>query len=125
MVLPANRELLLRRLVECLGRDRTRHQVAEVTSLGLVQMTRKKIGTGLLEAFTTECPHCHGRGAELHDMPVESQKQPDGGTRDNGRDNRRGGRSSGGSGGRRRSEPKSEAPKPEPSQSEDQPVPVS
>ena len=55
MVLPSNRELLLRRLVECLGRDRTRHQVAEVTSLGLVQMTRKKIGTGLLEAFTTEC----------------------------------------------------------------------
>ena len=84
MVLPSNRELLLRRLVECLGRDRTRHQVAEITSLGLVQMTRKKIGTGLLEAFSTECPHCHGRGVELHDMPVESQKQPDGGARDNG-----------------------------------------
>ena len=82
MVLPNNRELLLRRLVECLGRDRTRHQVAEITSLGLVQMTRKKIGTGLLEAFTTECPHCHGRGVELHEMPVESQKQPDGGTRE-------------------------------------------
>ncbi len=83
MVLPSNRELLLRRLVECLGRDRTRHQVAEVTSLGLVQMTRKKIGTGLLEAFSTECPHCNGRGYEIHDMPVETQKQPDGGTRDN------------------------------------------
>ena len=67
MVLPSNRELLLRRLVECLGRDRTRHQVAEVTSLGLVQMTRKKIGTGLLEAFSTECAHCHGRGYEIHD----------------------------------------------------------
>ena len=83
MVLPGNRELLLRRLVECLGRDRTRHQVAEVTSLGLVQMTRKKIGTGLLEAFSSECPHCGGRGYEVHDMPVESQKQPDGGARDN------------------------------------------
>ena len=83
MVLPSNRELLLRRLVECLGRDRTRHQVAEVTSLGLVQMTRKKIGTGLLEAFSSECPHCSGRGYEIHDMPVETQKQPDGGTRDN------------------------------------------
>src|SRR5918995_1831599 len=81
MVLPSNRELLLRRLVECLGRDRTRHQVAEVTSLGLVQMTRKKIGTGLLEAFSTECPHCHGRGVELHDMPVETQRQADGGAR--------------------------------------------
>ncbi len=82
MVLPSNRELLLRRLVECLGRDRTRHQVAEVTSLGLVQMTRKKIGTGLLEAFSTECPHCGGRGYEIHDMPVETQKQPDGGIRE-------------------------------------------
>jgi ribonuclease E len=82
MVLPSNRELLLRRLVECLGRDRTRHQVAEITSLGLVQMTRKRIGTGLLEAFSTECPHCHGRGYELHDMPVESHRQADGGARD-------------------------------------------
>jgi ribonuclease E len=82
MVLPSNRELLVRRLVECLGRDRTRHQVAEITSLGLVQMTRKRIGTGLLEAFTTECPQCHGRGYELHDMPVESQRHADGGARD-------------------------------------------
>ncbi len=82
MVLPANRELLLRRLVECLGRDRTRHQVAEITSLGLVQMTRKRIGTGLLEAFSTECPQCHGSGAELHDMPVDTQRQADGGARE-------------------------------------------
>jgi len=82
MVLPSNRELLLRRLVECLGRDRTRHQVAEITSLGLVQMTRKRIGTGLLEAFATECPHCHGRGYELHDMPVELHRHTDGGARD-------------------------------------------
>jgi ribonuclease E len=82
MVLPSNRELLLRRLVECLGRDRTRHQVAEITSLGLVQMTRKRIGTGLLEAFSTECPQCHGRGYELHGMPVASQRHADGGARD-------------------------------------------
>ncbi|MFL5793083.1 MAG: Rne/Rng family ribonuclease, partial [Actinomycetota bacterium] len=93
MVLPSNRELLLRRLVECLGRDRTRHQVAEVTSLGLVQMTRKKIGTGLLEAFTTECEVCHGRGYEISDVPVETQKQPDGGSRDH-----RGGGNGGGGG---------------------------
>jgi ribonuclease E len=89
MVLPSNRELLLRRLVECLGRDRTRHQVAEITSLGLVQMTRKRIGTGLLEAFTTECPQCHGRGYELHDVPVESQRQADGGARDSRQRSRR------------------------------------
>ena len=63
MVLESNRDLVLRRLVECLGRDRTRHQVAEVTSLGLVQMTRKRIGTGLLEAFSETCEHCHGRAA--------------------------------------------------------------
>ena len=47
MVLEINRDLVLRRLVECLSRDRTKHQVAEVTSLGLVQMTRKKLGLGL------------------------------------------------------------------------------
>ena len=97
MVLPSNRELLLRRLVECLGRDRTRHQVAEITSLGLVQMTRKRIGTGLLEAFTTECPRCHGRGYELHDMPVESQRQADGGARDSRARDRRSNASSGSS----------------------------
>jgi ribonuclease E len=61
MVLESNRDLVLRRL-ECLGRDRTKHQVAEVTSLGLVQMTRKRIGTGLLEAFSETCEHCKGRG---------------------------------------------------------------
>ncbi len=85
MVLPANRELLLRRLVECLGRDRTRHQVAEVTSLGLVQMTRKKIGTGLAEAFTVTCETCQGRGYHRHDTPVESQVPADGGDREHGR----------------------------------------
>jgi ribonuclease E len=44
MVLESNRDLVVRRLLECLGRDRTKHQVAEVTSLGLVQMTRKRVG---------------------------------------------------------------------------------
>ena len=85
MVLPSNRDLLLRRLVECLGRDRTRHQVSEVTSLGLVQMTRKRIGTGLAEAFTEPCEHCGGRGYIRHDEPVESQAPADGGERRVGR----------------------------------------
>ncbi|MGC5615819.1 Rne/Rng family ribonuclease [Georgenia sp. Z1491] len=71
MVLPANRDLVVRRLLECLGRDRTRHQVAEVTSLGLVQMTRKRVGQGLVEAFSTPCEHCHGRGFVVHDHPIE------------------------------------------------------
>ena len=72
MVLEANRDLVLRRLTEALGRDRTRHQVSEVTSLGLVQLTRKKLGTGLIEAFSTTCPHCAGRGIVLHGDPVDS-----------------------------------------------------
>ena len=71
MVLESNRDLVLRRLTEALGRDRTRHQVSEVTSLGLVQMTRKRLGTGLLEAFSTTCTCCNGRGIVVHANPVE------------------------------------------------------
>jgi ribonuclease E len=73
MVLESNRELVLRRMTECLGRDRTKHQVAEVTSLGLVQMTRKRIGQGLLEAFSEPCEHCNGRGVIVHIEPVEAR----------------------------------------------------
>ena len=71
MVLESNRDLVLRRLVECLGRDRTRHQVTEITSLGLVQMTRKRVGEGLVEAFSTPCEACEGRGFIVHEHPVE------------------------------------------------------
>jgi ribonuclease E len=70
MVLEANRDLVLRRLTECLARDRTRHQVAEVTSLGLVQMTRKRVGGGLLEHFSTPCEHCRGRGVVVNADPI-------------------------------------------------------
>ena len=71
MVLESNREAVLRRLIECLGRDRTKHQVAEVTSLGLVQMTRKRVGQGLIEAFSTTCDSCNGRGIHIHTEPVK------------------------------------------------------
>jgi len=70
MVLESNRDLVLRRLTECLGRDRTRHQVSEVTSLGLVQMTRKRVGQGLLDEFSTPCEHCKGRGVVVHPEAV-------------------------------------------------------
>src|SRR5213078_2671534 len=75
MVLESNRDLVVRRLVECLGRDRTKHQVAEVTSLGLVQMTRKRVGQGLLEAFSEPCETCGGRGVIVHSEPVDEKKQ--------------------------------------------------
>ncbi|WP_410666096.1 translation initiation factor IF-2 N-terminal domain-containing protein [Amycolatopsis sp. lyj-84] len=96
MVLESNRELVLRRLTECLGRDRTRHQVAEVTSLGLVQMTRKKIGTGLLEAFSTPCEHCKGRGVVVS---TEPQRTGGGGGGGGNGHSHGGGSGSGGSGG--------------------------
>jgi ribonuclease E len=76
MVLESNRELVLRRLVECLGRDRTKHQVAEVTSLGLVQMTRKRVGQGLLEAFSTTCEHCNGRGIVVRTDDSDARPRP-------------------------------------------------
>ncbi|WP_344874271.1 Rne/Rng family ribonuclease [Nonomuraea antimicrobica] len=75
MVLESNRDLVLRRLLECLARDRTKHQVAEVTSLGLVQMTRKRVGQGLLEAFSTPCECCNGRGLLVSTEPVEAKPE--------------------------------------------------
>lgn len=102
MVLESNRDLVLRRMVECLGRDRTKHQVAEVTSLGLVQMTRKRMGTGLVEVFSESCDHCNGRGIIIHDEPIEHRRSHDsqgnprsgksGRGRQNGRPNEQGGR---------------------------------
>ncbi|OAN38791.1 Rne/Rng family ribonuclease [Mycolicibacterium iranicum] len=94
MVLESNRDLVLRRLTEALARDRTRHQVSEVTSLGLVQLTRKRLGTGLIEAFSTTCTHCAGRGIMLHGDPVDSVAGTNTRKSDNGTGN-------GGGGGRR------------------------
>ncbi len=102
MVLESNRDLVLRRLTEALARDRTRHQVSEVTSLGLVQLTRKRLGTGLIEAFSTSCPNCGGRGVLLHADPVES-------TQSNGRKPESGGRR-----GRRSKKGRSDEPADEP-----------
>ena len=89
MVLESNRDLVLRRMVECLSRDRTKHQVAEVTSLGLVQMTRKKLGLGLLESFSEPCETCAGRGLIVHHEPV-SGKNREGGHHHSGGRGRRG-----------------------------------
>ncbi|WP_216216162.1 translation initiation factor IF-2 N-terminal domain-containing protein [Amycolatopsis aidingensis] len=96
MVLESNRDLVLRRLTECLGRDRTRHQVAEVTSLGLVQMTRKRIGTGLLEAFSSTCEHCKGRGLTVSTEPHRGNGNSQGGGHQHGGSRRSRGRGKGG-----------------------------
>lgn len=98
MVLESNRDLVLRRLTECLGRDRTKHQVAEVTSLGLVQMTRKRVGQGLLEAFSEPCEHCQGSGVTLYDEPIERKG---------------GGGNGGGNGGEQKQAPKEDPAKTE------------
>lgn len=100
MVLESNRDLVLRRLVECLSRDRTKHQVAEVTSLGLVQMTRKKLGLGLLETFSEACEVCAGRGVIVHHDPVVKHRgqQSSGGSSSSGR-RQRGGAAPQGNGG--------------------------
>ncbi|QIM20499.1 ribonuclease E/G [Phycicoccus sp. HDW14] len=114
MVLESNRDLVVRRLLECLGRDRTKHQVAEVTSLGLVQMTRKRVGSGLIEVFSEPCEHCGGRGIVVQSEPVErgngGGSGDGGGSSRSGRGRGRGG-SSGGSGGSGGSAPEPEAPK--------------
>jgi ribonuclease E len=117
MVLESNRDLVLRRLLECLARDRTKHQVAEVTSLGLVQMTRKRVGSGLLEAFSVTCECCNGRGVHVSLEPTEPASAA---PRQRGED--RGGHGSGGEekssgGGSRRRRRKSSAPAAEAAQS--------
>ncbi len=104
MVLESNRDLVLRRLIECLSRDRTKHQVAEVTSLGLVQMTRKKLGLGLLETFSEACEVCAGRGVIVHHDPVVKHRPAGsssngGGNANGGSSNRRGRGGNGGSNG--------------------------
>ncbi|MGN6503440.1 MAG: ribonuclease E/G, partial [Pseudolysinimonas sp.] len=100
MVLESNRDLVLRRLVECLSRDRTKHQVAEVTSLGLVQMTRKKLGLGLVESFSENCEVCAGRGIIVHHEPVfKHRAQPAEEPGGRGAGSSRGRRGRGGSGG--------------------------
>ncbi|MFK5634853.1 Rne/Rng family ribonuclease [Ornithinimicrobium sp. LYQ103] len=117
MVLESNRELVVRRLLECLGRDRTKHQVAEVTSLGLVQMTRKRVGSGLIEVFSDTCVHCAGRGIIVQTEPTAKgdagpAQDEDAPSSKRGRGK---GRASGsGGGGNGSSEPKNVLPTPNP-----------
>src|SRR5450631_2229030 len=101
MVLESNRDLVVRRLLECLGRDRTKHQVAEVTSLGLVQMTRKRVGAGLIEVFSENCEHCNGRGIIVSPDPIDRPAGNDGSSGNGGGGNGGGGNTGGSDGGGR------------------------
>ncbi|WP_440311596.1 Rne/Rng family ribonuclease [Leucobacter chromiireducens] len=111
MVLESNRDLVLRRMVECLSRDRTKHQVAEVTSLGLVQMTRKKLGLGLLESFSEPCDVCAGRGVIVHHEPVTKHRSeaPARATKRGGRGNNNGGNGGNGGGAQQSAQPQHDA----------------
>jgi ribonuclease E len=62
MEIRENREQVIKAFREALARDKTRTQVFDISELGLVEMTRKRIGEGLLESFSTLCPECEGRG---------------------------------------------------------------
>jgi ribonuclease E len=102
MVLESNRDLVVRRMLECLGRDRTKHQVAEVTSLGLVQMTRKRVGGGLIEVFSQTCEHCNGRGFIISADPIDEPAAGNGSRDSVASDNNDGGNGRGARGRRAR-----------------------
>ena len=70
MLVPANRDEVLKRFKRELARDKTKSRVMEISKLGLVQMTRKNVSVGLQESFTTKCEVCEGRGAKIVDRIV-------------------------------------------------------
>ena len=65
MLFERNQQAVVERLRSALARDKTKSQVMEVSSLGLVQMTRKRVSGGLLDSFSETCPHCEGRGVVI------------------------------------------------------------
>ncbi len=65
MEIKGNRDDVVRVFRDALARDKTRTQVFDISELGLVEMTRKRIGEGLLESFATQCPDCEGRGVQI------------------------------------------------------------
>ncbi len=65
MEIKGNRDDVVRVFRDALARDKTRTQVFDISELGLVEMTRKRIGEGLLESFAGQCPDCEGRGVRI------------------------------------------------------------
>jgi ribonuclease E len=124
MVLESNRDLVVRRLLECLGRDRTKHQVAEVTSLGLVQMTRKRVGAGLIEVFSENCEHCNGRGIIVSADPIDRPAGDNGSGGNSGGGNNDAGRGTRGRRARGTGRDTSVSVVPEPKVAQDGPTPA-
>jgi ribonuclease E len=62
MEIAANRAEVGRAFRDALARDKTRTQVFDISELGLIQMTRKRVSEGLVESFSETCPTCSGRG---------------------------------------------------------------
>ncbi len=62
MEIKENRLKVVQAFRDALARDKTRTQVFDISELGLVEMTRKRIGEGLLESLSGTCPTCEGRG---------------------------------------------------------------
>lgn len=65
MLVPANRDEVLKRFKRELARDKTKSRVMQISKLGLVEMTRKNVSQGLQESFTVSCETCEGRGSVM------------------------------------------------------------
>jgi ribonuclease E len=72
MEIKPNRDEVMRVFRDALARDKTRTQAFEMSELGLVEMTRKRISEGLVESFSSTCPTCHGRGFVLDEALLAS-----------------------------------------------------
>lgn len=73
MHLPENRQLVLEKLKQEMNKDRTKSQVLGITSLGLVEVSRKKVRQGLSAVMMQPCPYCHGKGKTLSLEAVSSK----------------------------------------------------
>lgn len=73
MHLPENRQLVLEKLKQEMNKDRTKSHVLGITSLGLVEVSRKKVKQGLSAVMMQPCPYCHGKGKTLSLEAVSSK----------------------------------------------------
>jgi ribonuclease E len=65
MLLEQNKKKVIGAMKEALAQDKSRSQVFDISPLGLLEVTRKRVSGGLLESFSETCPTCEGRGLNL------------------------------------------------------------